>query len=220
MTPEQNFKNMNSRINSYIEGGENKGKATIIFMGNMGGVGTLHVTLESCELTKYAQYNNALRLTFRKKGGRSVYELIRHEGQSFAVFEGWHVSLFEHPASWTCFDRNLFYRTVDAMDCGDRCKLGEESERFYLAERTAKPKIYEVVTMNADGFHRAEFGSVEELGAAFEVVGKHSNPNITRAELQGAPLLKGLCGPMYNGEQNGAAVIRYEGKSVYEMMSN
>ena len=37
--------------------------------------------------------------------------------------------------------------------------------------------------------------------------------------LQGQPKIKGLCGPMYDGEINGRPVIRYETWSVYDMMS-
>lgn len=46
------------------------------------------------------------------------------------------------------------------------------------------------------------------------------NDTIRRIELQGAPYLSELYGPMYDGEYNGATVIRYESKKVYEMMSD
>lgn len=37
--------------------------------------------------------------------------------------------------------------------------------------------------------------------------------------LQGQPKIKGLCGPMYDGEHMGYPVVRYESWAVYDMMS-
>jgi hypothetical protein len=37
--------------------------------------------------------------------------------------------------------------------------------------------------------------------------------------LQGQPTIKGLCGPMYDGEINGQPVIRYETWAAYNVLS-
>lgn len=222
MTPEQNITAINAALNDYITENGKTGKparATLVFMHEFGGVRHGHVTLVKSEIIKYAQYDTALRIYFKNKNGRTVMYKIFHEGNSFAVFEGWRTAEFDcNTEFYSSFDRNNFYTAVDAMDGGR--KLGEESERLYIAERTAMPKIYEVISRDADGFHREEFGSADELGAAYEITGKHEQPGITRAELQGAPILKLFCGPMYNGTRDGAAVIRYESAAVYDMMSN
>jgi hypothetical protein len=40
-----------------------------------------------------------------------------------------------------------------------------------------------------------------------------------RAELQGQPVISGLCGPMYDGEMGGVPVIRYEGSASNDILS-
>ncbi len=45
------------------------------------------------------------------------------------------------------------------------------------------------------------------------------NGSHLRECLRGQPKIKGLCGPMYDGEINGRPVIRYETWSVYDAMS-
>lgn len=41
-----------------------------------------------------------------------------------------------------------------------------------------------------------------------------------RRELQGQPRFVGLCGPMYDGEKGGVAIVRYECPVAYEIMSS
>jgi hypothetical protein len=45
------------------------------------------------------------------------------------------------------------------------------------------------------------------------------NGSHLRECLQGQPKIKGLCGPMYDGEHMGYPVVRYESWAVYDMMS-
>jgi hypothetical protein len=40
-----------------------------------------------------------------------------------------------------------------------------------------------------------------------------------RPELQQEPRIGGLCGPMYDGEENGAVVIRYEDSATNDLLS-
>ena len=90
---------------------------------------------------------------------------------------------------------------------------------MYAAERQNKPKIYKVVTMSpGDRFEQRVFNSLEELLKVYEQAGTLRD-NVRRLELQGQPRLKGLYGPIYDGEENGAAVIRYESPEVYKILS-
>src|ERR1051325_1198092 len=58
-------------------------------------------------------------------------------------------------------------------------------------------------SMKADEFPReTAIASIEAMG--FEFIGENRN-QVHRAELQGAPKFKGLCGPMWDGN-----AIRYE----------
>ena len=63
------------------------------------------------------------------------------------------------------------------------------------------------------------FESAEELKFAFSCTGEFHSSSC-RAELQGAPILKNFCGPMYDGDdEQGRAVIRYESQEVYDILS-
>lgn len=114
------------------------------------------------------------------------------------------------------YDKNRLYRSFDSITAP---KLGENSERIYAAERKSKPKIYKVVTMGpGDRFEQQVFNSREDLLKVYEQAGTLCD-NLRRLELQGQPRLEGLYGPMYDGEENGAAVIRYESPEVYKILS-
>jgi hypothetical protein len=41
-----------------------------------------------------------------------------------------------------------------------------------------------------------------------------------REVLKSQPQIRNLCGPMYNGEQDGFQIVRYESWAVYEALSN
>ena len=59
---------------------------------------------------------------------------------------------------------------------------------------------------------------------AFGEVGQYEFDRIEegqhlRAELRGHPKFKKLCGPMWNGVEDGVPVIRYESWEAYEILS-
>ena len=74
--------------------------------------------------------------------------------------------------------------------------------------------IYEVISRKGRQF----FDSIEKFQNNYKFSDVYFNP-AARSELQGQPIIFGLYGPMYNGEQNGVSIIRYETKDVYENMS-
>lgn len=201
--------------------GSKNPKMTIVTESEFGGVYFLHINAHSAEIKPYAQYKDALTIYFKKRGGRSVYGMRFYGTKPVAVFSGWQETTWEQPRSFQCFDRNMFYGLVDGFP--KKYKIAEESERVHLAEIQQKGKIYQVISMNPDDprprMIDETFETIEHLKKAFETTGDFHSVSC-RAELQGAPILKGFCGPLYNGEDSqGRAVIRYESQEVYDILS-
>lgn len=215
MTEKENFALIHANISSALESGPQR--MTLAYFNSIGLPVCSHYTVYSCEQRSYAQYRNAVVLKVRDKGNRNFDEIPLHEGKAFALFLGW-VNSGPAPAETYIlgYDKNRLYRCIDSIAAP---KLGENSERIYAAERQNKPKIYKVVTMGpGDRFEQQVFNSREELLKVYEQAGTLCD-NVRRLELQGQPYLKALRGPMYDGEENGAAVIRYESPEVYRILS-
>lgn len=217
MTQSENYSHIVNSIREKIALGEKR--MTIAAESEFGGVYTMHVTMESAEIKPYAQYRESIELRFKKRGGRSLYGMRIYGTKPIAVFAGWQNSSYEQPLLFQCFDKNLFYGLVDGFP--QEQKIAEESERIHLAEIQAKGKIYKVVNMPDDRWKMIEewFESAEELKFAYPCTGEFHSVSC-RAELQGAPILKNFCGPMYDGEDGqGRAIIRYESQRVYDILS-
>lgn len=215
MTEKENFALIHANISSALESGPKR--MTLVNFNSIGLPVCIHYTVYTCNRRSYAQYENALVLEVIGKGGRYFDELPLHEGKAFALFTGW-VNSGPAPAETYIlgYDKARLYRSFDSITAP---KLGENSERMYAAERQNKPKIYKVVTMSpGDRFEQRVFYSREELLKVYEQAGTLRD-NVRRLELQGQPYLKALRGPMYDGEENGAAVIRYEAPEVYRILS-
>lgn len=189
-------------------------RLTIAVEGELGCAYFLHINAVSAEVKPYAQYNEALTICFKKRGGRMVYGMRFYGTKPIAIFSGWQETAWKQPGSFFCFDKNLFYSLADSFP--QEQKISEESERVHLPELQNKKKVYKVVS---DLRHAAIFESAEDLKKAFETSGEFRSVSC-RAELQGAPKLKNFCGPMYDGEDSqGRAVIRYETQEVYDILS-
>ena len=189
-------------------------RLTIAVEGELGCAYFLHINAVSAEVKPYAQYNEALTICFKKRGGRMVYGMRFYGTKPIASFSGWQETAWKQPGSFFCFDKNLFYSLADSFP--QEQKIAEESERVHLPELQNKKKVYKVVS---DLRHAETFESAEDLKKAFETSGEFRSVSC-RAELQGAPKLKNFCGPMYDGEDDqGRAVIRYESREVYEILS-
>ena len=188
-------------------------KMTIATESEFGGVYFLHVNVDSAKIEPYAQYKDSLTVYFKKRGGRKLYGMRFYGVKPVAVFSGWQETTWEHPLIFQCFDRNMFYGLVDGFP--QEHKIAEESERVHLTEIQAKKKVYNVIT---DIGISSLYDSVEDLKMEHETVGEFRSVSC-RAELQGAPILKSFCGPMYDGEDDqGRAVIRYESQEVYDIL--
>lgn len=201
--------------------GSKNPKMTIVTESEFGGVYFLHINAHSADIKPYAQYKDALTIYFKKRGGRSVYGMRVYGTKPVAIFSGWQETTWEQPRSFLCFDKNMFYSLVDGFP--QEQKIAEESERVHLSEIQQKGKVYKVVSMNPDDPQPRmiveTYETAEHLKKAFETSGEFHSVSC-RAELQGAPKLKNFCGPMYDGEDDqGRAVIRYESREVYEILS-
>jgi|GEM_PF-3169806 len=83
-----------------------------------------------------------------------------------------------------------------------------------LLKEANDKKVYVVRTTRGT----ETFNSEEALARKYRITGRFSRPG-TRKELQGAPKLQGLLGPMYDGKRGGATRIRYEDKQTYKELS-
>ena len=215
MTEKENFALIHANISSALESGPKR--MTLVSFNSIGLPVCSHYTVYTCNQRSYAQYENALVLEVMGKGSRYFDEILLNSGKAFALFSGW-VNSGPAPAETHIlgYDKNRLYRCIDSITAP---KLGENSERMYALERQNKPKIYKVVTMGpGDRFEQQVFNSREDLLKVYEQAGTLRD-NLRRLELQGQPRLEGLYGPMYDGEENGAAVIRYESPEVYRILS-
>ena len=196
-------------------------RLTLAVEGELGCAYFLHINAVSAEVKPYAQYNEALTICFKKRGGRMVYGMRFYGTKPIAIFSGWQDTTWQQPRSFLCFDKNMFYGLVDGFP--QEQKIAEESERVHLAEIQQKGKVYKVVSMNPDDPQPRmiveTYETAEDLKKAFETSGEFHSTSC-RAELQGAPKLKNFCGPMYDGKDDqGRAVIRYESQEVYDILS-
>lgn len=215
MTEKENFALIHANISSALESGPKR--MTLVSFNSIGLPVCTHYTVCACNQRSYAQYKNALVLEVRGKGSRYYDEVPLHEGKVFALFLGWVTSTPAPAETYILgYDKARLYRCIDSITAP---KLGENSERMYALERQNKPKIYKVVTVApGDRFEQQVFNSREDLLKVYEQAGTLCD-NLRRLELQGQPRLEGLYGPMYDGEENGAAVIRYESPEVYKILS-
>lgn len=189
------------------------GRVTLFKFSGIGIPASLQFTLESVEISKYAQYDNALKIALKQRGGRTLKRCILHAGDEFAFFDGWRTTTEKVPNSFMCFDRSLFYKIVDGVQDGE--KIGELSERVYKAVADEMPRVFLIVDENGANYYETR----ADLEKVYTIKGEFKR-GACRAELQNAPIIDGLLGPMYDGERNGAAVIRYESQDVYDTLSN
>ena len=209
----KNFEQMSDRLAEFMDGVDGK-KITVICMSEFGGVCVFRARLHSVQMRGYAQYENGVWLTVTRERKRKKETFIFHEAKDFAIFADWCETSATLPTCWTCFDKSLFYQAVDGMN-GE--KLAENSERVYMSELEQVQKVYRVVKAFGEN-GTEEYESEAELLKNYEKTGVLSD-NVRRYELQGTPKLKGLCGAMFDGYENGKAVIRYETQEIYDILS-
>lgn len=210
----KNFEEMSGKLAEFMNGEDGK-KITVVAMGDWGGVCVFRARLHKVEMRGYAQHESGVWVTVTRERKRKKETFIFHEARDFAIFAGWGEVREEMPSSFWGFDKTIFYKIADSVN-GE--KLAENSERVYMQELKKVEKIYKVVK----GFG---VGNVETYETEAELLKKYEkngvlSDNVRRYELQNTPILKGLCGAMFDGYENGKAVIRYETQEVYNALSN
>ena len=83
-------------------------RLTLAVEGELGCAYFLHINAVSAEVKPYAQYNEALTICFKKRGGRMVYGMRFYGTKPIAIFSGWQETSWKQPGSFLCFDKNLF----------------------------------------------------------------------------------------------------------------
>ncbi|MCA1021604.1 LPD29 domain-containing protein [Halobacillus litoralis] len=63
-------------------------KVTLFYISDFGSIVTSRITFDSVENKKYAQYENAVKLTFKPEGKRKLY--YSHFYSDILVYKGWH----------------------------------------------------------------------------------------------------------------------------------
>lgn len=208
------FSALNGRILAALKR-DQMAPMTFVCFGDFGEVVCQHLNAYRVERTAYAQHKNALRLRVKKKGGSVIYQLILHEGMTFALFDGWATPTEKMPQNFWSFDKAIFSRIVDSIE-GE--KIGENSDRQRRAKMEAVGqtvrRVYHVVKITGVEV----YGTEAELLERYHEIGRLNN-TVCRHELQNTPRLSGLCGAMYDGtDEEGRAVIRYEDQAINEMM--
>jgi hypothetical protein len=62
-------------------------KVTLFYIGGMGGLITSHITIDKVENSKYAQYDNAVKITFKQPRKHGLY--YKYFYSDMLVYDGW-----------------------------------------------------------------------------------------------------------------------------------
>jgi hypothetical protein len=66
-------------------------RLTLYYISDFGMVSQSRITFDSFESCKYAQYDNAVKLTFTPEHKRNKYYCYFYEGKCLIIFKGWHI---------------------------------------------------------------------------------------------------------------------------------
>jgi len=200
-------------------------KYTLVGMGEMGFPYQLKFTHLETRLEGYAQYTEGAMVVCKPKGKRHARGYHFYGSKECLVYEGWiEVNTDMYATRTTTASGNVILESRSSFD--------KEYMEVAKNSTTSKPIIElgpeerkttgEVYILCGDG-HGKRVASREEFICMVEALGytyqsEHSSRS-TREELQGQPIFNNLCGPMYDGEKDGKAVIRYETWELYQKLS-
>lgn len=193
---------------------------TLVGLGEFGFPYSVQLTLVSVEQKGYAQYREGVELKFKKKRGQRVLGTRFYGRKECIIYEGWvevDTNMFKNgsKASYACFDERYLQEAEESVSQKPIVNLG-------TPDRTTTGEIYFIAGMGEehDGYYKCSKKEFEYHMAnrGFEKMGEVESRSV-REELRGQPRLKGLCGPMYDGEKEGHAVIRYESAELNKLLS-
>lgn len=110
-------------------------KVTLFYISGMGGLITSHITIDKVENSSYAQYDKAVKITFKQPRKQGLY--YNHFYSDMLVYDGWQ----EIPKSvlYDVKEQNGFIVTSGKFSSCD--KKAYDSIIEYLAEQNKKPLI-------------------------------------------------------------------------------
>lgn len=199
-------------------------KYTLFGFNDFGFPQTTHTVIEKISIEKYAQYDNALFIVHRPKRKRTSYRKVVLPDNTLYIYKGWidveseMYGKAEHrengtiirTSQFSSFDKGYINKGINSVSNKPIAIL----DRDYHTTINDSDYIFQVVYSDTVKYYM----SVDELTLYHEMTGNNDRKSL-RIELQGQPLLKGLMGAMWGGYKEGKAVIRYESKEMYELLS-
>lgn len=195
-------------------------KYTLFGHNNFGFPVTLHTRIHKAYIGSYAQYKDVLVIEHQPKRKRTVYRKHILPYQSFYIWEGWfdidndfwHVEHLNDmtitSSKYSSFDNQYLNNTVQKI----KVKPVAILDRDYHTKVDEIDFLYKVVAEEG-----VKYYSLPELQDKYSVAGSNERGRI---ELQGQPNLVGLFGPMFDGYEDGKAIIRYETQEVQNLLSS
>ena len=197
-------------------------KYTLLFTNDFCFPCVQKITLESIEETRYAQYDDAVRLIFRPCRKRNLYQKYFYGESRFAILKGWHD--IETSRKVTSAG-GLVMTEICSGDFGfiDRACEDKPADvaMHYVYERAVQVVTEALVVRRIDGRSRVDVYPLKDLEKVFEVTGytkdlseERTHRIVRRSELDNRPILKGLVGPIWDGGR-----IRYEDEESHRILT-
>ena len=177
------------------------------------------ITLESVEATRYAQYDDAVRLIFKPCKKRNFYQKYFYGDHArFVILRGWYdietaCKVAGGMKEYCSGDYSFMDRAVE--------EYPEAVVLYYRQEREVVEVTEAEVVRMVNGRMESEIYSLKELENIFEVTGRTADLSeerayrlCRRAELDNKPILKGFCGPIWDGGR-----IRYEDETANRILT-
>ena len=200
---------------------KNGEKYTLLFTNDFCFPCAQKVTLESVQETTYAQYKDAVRLVFRPCKKRNYYQKYFYGEKRFAILKGWH----DIQTAQTVTRNGYSFSEICSGDYSFIEKACKEHAQDvvlnYSYEEIPQDVTEALVVRMVDGRMTGEVYALKDLENLFEVIGytkdlsaERAHRVCRRAELDNKPILKGFCGPMWDGGR-----IRYEDSKSNDILS-
>lgn len=96
-------------------------KYTLLSTNDFGGANSTQITLEEVIFTKYAQYDDAVKIVFKKKRGRNLVSRYVYGIKQISVYAGWielDTNMYTEPR--TCPKSGLTVKESKYLSCDDR----------------------------------------------------------------------------------------------------
>ena len=197
-------------------------KYTILYLNDFSFPVVYKIVFHSAEETTYAQYKDAVRLVFKPYRKRNYYQMRFYGSHKhFAILKGWH----DIQTAQTVTRNGYSFTEICSGDYSFIEKACKEHAQDvvlnYSYEEIPQEVTEAFVVRMVDGRMTGEVYALKDLENLFEVTGftkdlsaERAHRVCRRAELDNKPILKGFCGPMWDGGR-----IRYEDAKSNNILS-